>query len=69
MRVRILALAALLLSGAVPAAPPAEARAGGTLCRAYCETIYVGCLMTIGKAVDRTACTEWREGCRDGCDA
>lgn len=68
MRTRILALAALLLSGAVPAAPPAEARAAGPLCNAYCETIYVGCLLTIAR-VDRTACTEWRKGCRDGCDA
>lgn len=68
MRMRSLALAALLLSGAVPAAPPAEARADGTLCRIYCETIYVGCLVTVAR-VDREACTEWREGCRTGCDA
>lgn len=69
MRVRILALAALLLSGAIPSAPPAEARAAGPLCNLYCESIYVGCLMTIAKAVDRSACEEWREGCRDGCEA
>lgn len=68
MRTRIVALAALLLSGAVPAAPPAEARAEGTLCTIYCESIYVGCLMTVAR-VDRGACTEWREGCRTGCDA
>ena len=56
-----------LLSGAVPGARPAPAEAG-TVCLLYCETIYVGCLTTIG-SVDRQACVDWRDGCRDGCRA
>lgn len=57
----------LLLGGALPGARAAEAEASN-LCLAYCETIYVGCLATVG-ALDRTACTSWRDGCREGCRA
>ena len=66
MRIRVMALTALLLSGALPGQGPAPARADGGLCETYCESIYVGCLVTVGR-IDREACTEWREGCRDGC--
>ena len=69
MRRRMLTGAALLalMTGALPGARPAPAEAAN-LCLAYCETIYVGCLATVG-ALDRSACTEWREGCREGCRA
>lgn len=67
MRRAILSGAAVLvlLTGALPGTRPAPAQAGN-LCFTYCETIYVGCLATIGN-LDRAACTEWREGCRAGC--
>lgn len=64
MRTRVMALTALLLSGALPGTRPAPARAD--LCNVYCEAIYVGCLATFGR-LDRNACSEWRDGCRDGC--
>lgn len=68
MRTRVLAITALLLSGALPGTRPAPVRAAADLCNTYCETIYVGCLVTVGR-IDRNACTEWREGCREGCRA
>ena len=68
-RVTLTAAALLvLLSGAMPGTGPAPAEAEGSLCLLYCESIYVGCLATVGN-LDRTACTEWREGCREGCRA
>lgn len=69
MRRLILTGAAVLtlLTGVLPGTRPATAEAG-TICLAYCETVYVGCLATVGR-LDRQACTDWREGCRDGCRA
>lgn len=58
----------VLLAGALPGTRPAPARAEGNLCLLYCESVYVGCLATFGH-LDREACVEFREGCRDGCRA
>lgn len=58
----------VLLGGGLPGTGPTPAEAAGSLCLAYCETLYVGCLATVGQ-VDRAACTSWREGCREGCRA
>lgn len=57
----------VLATGTLPGTRPAPAQAG-SLCLVYCETVYVGCLATIG-LVDEEACVEWRKGCRDGCRA
>lgn len=61
------AAALTMLAGALPGTRPEPAQAG-PICLLYCETVYVGCLAAIG-SVDRVACSEWREGCRDGCRA
>lgn len=63
--------AIILISGL--AGPPVEARAaahaasGADFCGLYCDTIYVGCKVTIGR-LDSEACEEYHEGCLDGCE-